>query len=311
MSRDGFSYDPQDTQDMSPGGARTRQKSTALHTRNERSAEEGTPERSESLDIRERHCPEDERVESPRAYFLRHRQYLLRGSELNSLIDVGRFRVLPTADLAKYGYAGNRGRMEKHIRSLTGQGLLSDRTIEIPHKKTLRILTLTKTGHRLLKNANQLPDNQAIYHGLRKPREAKHDADLYRLYQKEAARIERSGGRPLRVILDYELKKNLNRDLALLGPDKENEERKREIAEKHGLQVIDGKIPLPDLRIEYQNSEMEVRHMDLELATRDYRPRGLAAKVKAGFALYGRAEDASRLRRVLDEGELTAAILSL
>ena len=58
-----------------------------------------------------------------------------------------------------------------------------------------------------------------------KPREVKHDADLYRLYQKEAARIERGGGRPVRVLLDYELKRNLNRDLAQLAPEKDDPER--------------------------------------------------------------------------------------
>jgi hypothetical protein len=57
--------------------------------------------------------------------------------------------------------------------------------------------------------------NSPIYHGLVKPREMKHDADHYRLYQKEAAGIVRGGGRPVRVLLDHELKRNLNRDLAL------------------------------------------------------------------------------------------------
>jgi hypothetical protein len=139
----------------------------------------------------------------------------------------------------------------------------------------------------------------------------KHDADLNRLHQKEVARIERSGGRPLRTILDYELKKNLNRDLALLGPEKDNLERKAAVAEKHGLQVVNAKIPLPDLRLEYETSDGEIRHIDLELATRDYRPSGLAEKAKAGFALYSRPEDSGRLRRVLDEREITAGILSL
>ena len=102
-----------------------------------------------------------------------------------------------------------------------------DKTLEISQKKTLRVVTLTKAGHRLLKNTNQVPDDQPIYHGLVKPREVKHDADLYRLYQKEVARIERGGGRPVRVLLDYELKRNLNRDLALLGPEKDDPDRKR------------------------------------------------------------------------------------
>jgi hypothetical protein len=172
-------------------------------------------------------------------------------------------------------------------------------------------VTLTKAGHRLLKKTNQVPDDQPIYHGLVKPREVKHDADLYRVYQKEAARIERGGGRPVRVLLDYELKRNLNRDLALLGPEKDNPDRKREVAEKHHLQVVNGKIPVPDLRVEYENPELELRHVDLELATRDYRPRAMAEKAAAGFSLYGRSEDASRLRRVLDEREITAGILTL
>ena len=114
-------------------------------------------------------------------------------------------------------------------------------------------MTLTKLGHRLLRRTHQLPEDQAIYHGLLKSREAgTTDADLYRLYQKEAARIERAGGRPVRVILDYEIKRNLNRDLALLGAGKDDLERKAEVAQKDGAwQAVNGKIPVPDLRVEY------------------------------------------------------------
>jgi hypothetical protein len=54
-----------------------------------------------------------------------------------------------------------------------------------------------------------------------------------------------------------------------------------------------------------------LQRVDLELATREYRPRSLAEKAKAGFAIYGRTEDASRLRRILDERELTQEILTL
>jgi hypothetical protein len=230
---------------------------------------------------------------------------------MHSLKEIGKFRVISVSDLAKHAYGGDRERMEKDIRGLARQSLLRDKTIEISQKKTLRVVTLTKAGHRLLKNTNQLPDDQPIYHGLVKPREIKHDADLYRLYQKEAARIERAGGRPVRVLLDYELKRNLNRDLALLGPEKDDPDRKSQVADKHHLQLVNGKIPVPDLRVEYETAELESRHVDLELATRDYRPRAMAEKASAGFSLYGRSEDASRLRRVLDEREITARILTL
>jgi hypothetical protein len=311
MSRDAFPYDPQDTRTASPRHER-RHSGLAPSDSRDRSASgpdagrpEGNPE------VRQQHPASTERGESVRAYCLRDRAYFLRDSEVNSLAEIGKFRVIAAPDLARYAYDGDRGRMEKDVRHLHGQGLLVDRTIEISQKKTLRILTLTKRGHRLLKGTDRLPNAQTVYHGLRKPREAKHDADLYRLYQKELARIERSGGRPLRVILDYELKRNLNRDLALLGPEKDNLDRKATVAEKHGLELVNGRIPLPDLRLEHETADGEVRHVDLELATRDYRPRGLAEKAKAGFALYSRPEDAGRLRRVLDEREITAGILSL
>jgi hypothetical protein len=311
VSRDAFSHDPQDTRDTSPRPSVRERTPTHPHTRNDRNDGPESLVRSEDSELREQYPTRDDRSDSPRTYYVRDRAYRLRESEMQSLKEIGRFRVIPVSDLAKYAYGGNRERMEKDIRGLARQSLLSDKTVGISQKKTLRVVTLTKAGHRLLKRTNQLPDNQPIYHGLVKPHEVKHDADLYRLYQKEAARIVRAGGRPLRVVLDYELKRNLNRDLALLGPEKDNSDRKNEIAAKHGLQLVNGKIPLPDMRVEYETAELDVRHVDLELATREYRPRALAEKAAAGFSMYSRPADASRLRRILDERELTAGILSL
>ena len=83
------------------------------------------------------------------------------------------------------------------------------------------------------------------------------------------------------------------------------------LAQRHGLVVVNEKIPLPDMRIEYQTAELELSRVDLELATPHYGPRGVAEKAKAGFSLYSHREDASRLRRILDEQGLTARIRSL
>lgn len=221
------------------------------------------------------------------------------------------FRVVAARDLGHYAYGENSESMERDLRRLVRNGLVTDGSLPISRKRLLRIVTLTNAGHRLLRHANQVPEDQPLYHGLRKPREAEHDADLYRLYQKEAARIERAGGTVRRVRLDYEIKKHLNRDLAFLGHDRDDPDRKREVAERHGLRVVDGKIPVPDLRVEFETSEFEARRVDLELATGEYRPRAVAQKTAAGFSLYSRAEDAARLRRILDDGELTARIFSL
>jgi hypothetical protein len=311
MSRDAFSRDPQDTRDATPPRSPRQRPRTLVDAPH--SADHG-PElrgRSEAAKPRAQNSGGDERSDFLRAYYVRDRAYLLRDSEIQSLAAIGKFHVIAAPDLAKFEYNGDRDRMEKDVRHLRKQGLLAGKTIEVSRRKSLRVVTLTKAGHRLLKKANQVPDDQVIYHGLRKPREVEHDADLYRLYHKEAARIERAGGRPLRVILDYELKRQLNRDLALLGPDQDNDARRSEVAEKHGLQLVHGKIPVPDLRIEYETVELEIRHQDLELATRQYRPNAISAKAAAGFSLYSRPEDASRLRRILDERKITAGILTL
>jgi len=314
VSRDAFTYDPQDAGDVRDTSTRPSvrpRRPAPPGTRESRNPAPEAPARSNSTVARAQHSTRDERSDSSRAHYVRDRAYLLRDSEMYALKEIGKFRVIAVSDLAKHAYGGDRQRMEKDIRALARQSLLRDKTLEISQKKTLRVVTLTKAGHRLLKKTNQVPDDQPIYHGLVKPREVKHDADLYRVYQKETARIERGGGRPVRVLLDYEMKRNLNRDLALLGPEKDDPDRKNQIAEKHHLQVVNGKIPVPDLRIEYETPELELRHVDLELATRDYRPRAIAEKASAGFSLYGRSEDASRLRRVLDEREITAGILTL
>jgi DNA-binding MarR family transcriptional regulator len=252
-----------------------------------------------------------ETQDSPRAHYLGDRAYFLRDSELTTLAEVGTFRAITDTDLARFGYGGDSARMERELRRLQQQGLLTERVVPAGRNKTMRLLALTKKGARLVRNSGRVRDEQALYHGFAKPREAKHDADLYRLYQAQTESIARGGGRPTRVILDYELKRELNRDLAAVPADQLTDEAREEIAERHGLAVVDGKIPLPDLRIEYDTADMEHHQLDLELATRNYRPRALAEKAKAGFALFALREDASRLRRVLDEREITAEILSL
>ena len=178
-------------------------------------------------------------------------------------------------------------------------------------KETETLLVLTRKAKRLVLQSGRLPEGQAIYHGLVKPREARHDAALYRLYQRESARIASAGGRPIRVALDYELKRNLHQELARLeGPEQSREARER-VAEKQGLVLVHDKVQIPDLRLEYETANHEHGHVDLELATRNYRPRALAQKAKAGFSIYAPREDASKLRRIFDESELTARIFAL
>ena len=241
----------------------------------------------------------------------RDREYSLRASEVRTLTDIGKFRVVPADDLARFGYQGNRTQMESDARSLTRQGLVEQRTIEGHSSYSTRVLTLTKDGQRLLKRAQLVSNRQATYHGLVKPKEARHDADLYRLYQKVAREIERSGGKVRRVVLDFELKKDLYQAVSRMRPDKDPRYERISIANRFDLKVVDGKIPIPDLRIEYEDDCRDVRRLDLEIATRDYRPQGLGEKAKAGFHMFARQQDHAKLRRVLDTQEISAKIFAL
>jgi hypothetical protein len=49
---------------------------------------------------------------------------------------------------------------------------------------------------------------------------------------------------------------------------------------------VNGKIPLPDLRIEYQTRDGEMAKVDLELATGHYKRSQISEKASAGFIVY-------------------------
>lgn len=271
----------------------------------------GTENQPRPSGARDGRKPEARPIEPRKPYEYRNRTYVLRSSEIQTMTDIGKFRAVDAKDLREFAYGGDSKHLEADLTNLRRQGLIAER--EIPHQETAprQLVALTKQGHRLLSATKTARKDQALYHGFTKPREAHHDADLYRLYQRGLEKIAREGGTNIRVILDSELKKNLYRDLARSELKGNSGDAKAEIAERHGLRVVRGKIPVPDLRIEYETPDQEHARVDLELATEHYRFRNIAQKVRAGFSIYARAQDASNLRRVLDQHELTAEILSL
>jgi hypothetical protein len=243
----------------------------------------------------------------------RDRSYSLRPSEIHTLTEVGKFRVVSVEDLAKHAYGGDRPRLDSDLRNLIHQRLVARRDTSVLKKKSQQVLTLTKEGKRLIRRHGFVLDDQAIYSGFVKPKEAAHDATLYRLYHKAADEIERKGGKVLRVQLDYELKEKLYRKLGHAQAQGEGQSQRSKESFAHQLQipVVHGKACLPDLRVEYATEEMEIARVDLELATTHYHAGHLAEKARAGFQIYARSEDAAGLRRVRDDREIMTAILSL
>jgi hypothetical protein len=240
----------------------------------------------------------------------RGRTYMLRVSEIQTMTDIGKFRALAAEDIKAFLYGGDKTRMEADLSNLRRQRLILERDVPQRENAPRRLVALTKAGRHLVVATNTVQKGQVLYHGFTKPREADHDADLYKLYQRGMERAEQDGGKNVRVILDSELKRILYRDLARAA-DQGQGETKSAIAERHGLRVVRDTIPVPDLRIEYETADGEPGRLDLELATEHYRFRNIARKALAGFSIYARSADAQNLRRVLDQREITAEILSL
>ncbi len=240
----------------------------------------------------------------------RHRTYMLRVSEMQLLTDIGKFRALDVKDLEQFLYSGEEKQMGADLGNLRRQHLILEREIPQHDAQPRHLFALTKEGKHLLVATKSVPKEQVLYHGFTKTREANHDADLYKLYQRGLEKARSEGGKNIRVILDSELKRSLYRDLARVDAQGLGEERSA-IAERHGLRVVRDTIPVPDLRLEYETADGEPARLDLELATEHYRFRNIARKALAGFAIYARSAEAQNLRRILDQREITAEILNL
>jgi DNA-binding MarR family transcriptional regulator len=215
------------------------------------------------------------------------RTYQLRESEVKILATVGTFRSVPAHDLD--GAPSGRDVRIGDLRNLREQGLIERTPVIINHEPS-SVITLTREGRELLESHQRTEDgrpNQSYYADVVKSRELGHDAQLYRLFQEEAAKIEADGGRIERVIVDAELKREYQ--TFLNRPDRDDEEHAddmRAFADAWDLPVIDDHLALPDLRIEYETPDGRLEHRDVELVTEHYSRGQMAGKARAGFSMY-------------------------
>jgi hypothetical protein len=230
--------------------------------------------------------PSDNRKqEAKTVYHLCGQNYHLSPRQSAMLRDIGTFRTITADSLQKHVCRGDEDRFRKDLRNLTDQRLVA--VLPNPRGKD-RYVFLTRSGKNVTEAHLRTSTEQSLYSGIVKKRELRHDAAIYEVYQKEAQNISNSGGTIRRVVLDFELKKNVNRQLAKiqnLAPA-ERERQRQEIADAHGLKIVNGKIQIPDVRVEYESQEQEQCKVDLECVTGHYKARQIAAKAAAGFKLY-------------------------
>lgn len=157
------------------------------------------------------------------------------------------------------------------------------------------------------------PERQTFNHGVQKPRELKHDAEVYRAYLEEAERLREDGANIHRVVLENELKAEYQEFLQEPNRARDDSDGRpgrdpleiRDWAREHELPCDDrGHVQFPDVRIEY-DLEGRDRTLDLEVMTPHYRGAHAAAKSGSGFRLYfstqGRRGGGRRTPSVIEE----------
>src|SRR3954454_8013225 len=204
----------------------------------------------------------------------RETAWRLDESEFGPMRIVGAFRAVDGRDIDPGS-----------VNRLLARGLMERKTVFLRRGGERReVLVLTATGRDLLRSQQADGDAQRYYAGLVKPRELEHDMAIYAAFREQAAGIEKAGGRIGRVVLDYELKSAINREMNReQGPSAE--ERRRHLSRDFELPVIDDRLALPDVRIEYTDRDGREQHLDVEVITRHYRGAHRAVKSQSGFRL--------------------------
>lgn len=246
----------------------------------------------------------------------------LRDEELKVLSAVGRFRVISTKDLSETVYDGGSSRLQRDLAFLSEHKLIEVNSVQARRdgkhgpSKQIEVVTLTRTGRNLARQASGIAEDQKLYSGLVKPREVEHDTQIYRAYLKEAERIGRAGGANLRVRLDFELKAQIQKAIYAerkANPQRDMAEIKQQVAERFELPFAEGSIQIPDARIEYDLDQgARSGYQDIEVLTSAYRPGHLRGKAQARFRLFASTADRATLSaKIEDDHHLLEQILEL
>jgi hypothetical protein len=252
----------------------------------------------------------------------------LRPEERKTMLELGRFRIIRTDDLADAVYNGKPRKLREDLSYLRSKGLVTTRHINLRrdgkrrHIDRVEVATLTKDGRAWLRKSGEIPAGHAVYAGFVKPREMEHDSLIYRAYRKEAEKITDQGGTNLRVKLDFEIKADVQKAIHAerkADPTRDMAEIKERVAKQRELPFVDGRIQIPDARIEFdrkldndQDQGSRTGHEDIEVLTAAYRPGHLRVKAQAGFRAYAAGADrASITAKIEDEHYMMRDVLDL
>ena len=95
--------------------------------------------------------------------------YRLRQTEIETLHEVGRFRVIDEQDLERFQYADDSGRMREDLRSLREQRLIERHSLPVDRDERLRVVTLTNHGKEIAEEFSDPNFPKRYYSGFVKP----------------------------------------------------------------------------------------------------------------------------------------------
>ena len=221
----------------------------------------------------------------------RDHDYRLNGSDTRMLSTAGAFRVVSESDL-RGSQDANPDACDRDVRHLERQGLIQ----RAPVNDKDRAIALTDRGRALLERhrGRDTGRSQQFYSGADRPRERSHDAQFYKAYLEAAERLRDRGARIERVQLDRELKRDYQRFLqernrGARDSDGRPDRSEAEIAawaHEHNLPYFDDQVHFPDLRIEYEDANGDVRFEDIEVVTEHYRGAHGASAARCGFSMH-------------------------
>ena len=207
--------------------------------------------------------------------------------ELQTLNEIGKFRVMDRKDMEEIMFQGNRNKAKRAIQNLSAQGLI-ERHVHYFNNERHEIFTLTTKGKDFMEQQPGRNPEQQLYAGIAKnPRELNHDIGIFRAYAKEAERIQKEGGRVEKVSLDYELK-----------------------GRGEGI-TVNGKTVIPDLQIEYTDRDGERNKANIEIVTGNYSPGAVQEKAQAGFSLYASEGERARVGKILEQHSMAQEVFAL
>jgi len=146
-------------------------------------------------------------------------------------------------------------------------------------------------AHRLERDGTE---RQAFHAGVSRPRELRHDAQLFGAYREVEQRLRAKGAQVKRVVLEVDLKREYQEFLQKRNRDRDDSDGRpdrdpleiEDWAREHDLPCDDqGHVQFPDVRIEYDIDGRD-HTLDVEVMTPHYRRAHGAAKSGSGFRLY-------------------------